>query len=389
LRRHNLGVVFQLIAGSPEPLSRAELAARATLTRATATALVDQLVRAGIVEEMDQRVSGRAGRPAIPVRAARGTMVGLGLEVNVDYLGARAIDLAGEVIAERIEPDDFSGRAPEDVLGELARVCRTVRAAATRRHARVLGAALAVPGPVDRPLGPLRLAPNLGWVDVDVATPLGRALRVPLFKVDNEASLAARAELAARDSSTASALAKGFIYVSGGIGIGAGIVEPGGVYGGAHGWAGEIGHVAVYPNGRVCRCGSKGCLEQYAGRRAIAAGAGLGADTAAAAIAQRAGDGHPPTLAALHRAGVALGIALAGAVNLMDIPAVVLGADLALLAPYVSDDVAAQLRQRVLALHWSGRSEAVLPAVAPALPAMTGAALIVTDSVVSDPAAYL
>ncbi|MDR1186589.1 MAG: MarR family transcriptional regulator, partial [Bifidobacteriaceae bacterium] len=234
LRRHNLAVVYQLVAGAPQPLSRAEIAERAGVTRATATSLVDQLVASRLVEELDARLSGRAGRPARPVCPARGTVIGLGLEVNVDYLGVRAIDLAGDVVAERVVSGDLSGRAPAETLTRLATAAKTVRRAAVRRGARIAGAALAVPGPVDRPLGPLRLAPNLGWVDVDVAGMLGRLLgATPLVRVDNEACLAARAERHARVrreqvpgySPASGPPAGGFIYVSGGIGIGAGIVE--------------------------------------------------------------------------------------------------------------------------------------------------------------------
>jgi predicted NBD/HSP70 family sugar kinase len=255
----------------------------------------------------------------------------------------------------------------------------------------------------------LRLAPNLGWKHLDIADCLDPLLGTPLVRVDNEASLAARAELFARGpaappqgASTAPvaqsaraegevgspALASGFIYVSGGIGIGAGIVEPGGLYAGAHGWAGEIGHVAVYPHGRPCRCGSTGCLEQYAGRRAIAVDAGLAAGTPVVQIARLAAARQPRVLGALRAAGTALGIALAGAVNLTDIPAVVLGADLGLLAPHLRETITAELRRRVLAFRWSG-GETVLSSLAPVLPAMTGAALTVTDGVAADPVAYL
>jgi predicted NBD/HSP70 family sugar kinase len=105
-------------------------------------------------------------------------------------------------------------------------------------------------------------------------------------------------------------------------------------------------------------------------------------------MAHLAVDRQPRVVAALRVAGKVLGIALANAVNFVDIPVVVLGADLAVLAPHVSDAVATQLRRRVLALRWSGEPR-VVRALAPPLPAMTGAALAVTDSLAADPAAYL
>jgi predicted NBD/HSP70 family sugar kinase len=381
--------VYQLLAGADEPLSRANVAELAGLTRATATSLVDQLLGAGLVEELDARMSGRAGRPATPVRPARGTVVGLGLEVNVDYLGARAIDLTGEVIAEQVVPDDFGGSDPDQALAALAQAAKSVQRGALKRGARIVGAALAVPGPVDRPLGPLRLAPNLGWSNVDVAAILARLMPVRLIRVDNEASLAARAESAARAAAASWAPTDGFIYVSGGIGIGSAIVEGPDMYAGAHGWAGELGHVTVYPDGRACRCGATGCLEQYAGRRAVAVSSGLPPTTSGAELANLAAAGRVPVRSALADAGRALGIALAGTVNLVDIPTVVLGGDLAVLAPYLAAPITAELSNRVLASHWAPDSGAVLAAMALDLPAMTGAGLAVVDHVAADPAAHL
>jgi predicted NBD/HSP70 family sugar kinase len=410
---------------------------------------VDRLVAAGLVEELDLRASGRAGRPATPVRVARGTMVALGLEINPDYLGARAVDLAGNTVFERVEQREVAGMEPGEALAALAEILRAVRSAARRRSAQILGAGLAVPGAVDRPLGPLRIAPNLGWKDVDIAGLLGRVVRTPLVRLDNEASFAARAELQARrllgssagrsgspasrrhqhpehlepcpappdaapaDTSPENAgpgavedrsptpefprrnpvtswnAARGFIYVSGGIGVGAGIVQGAAPYGGAHGWAGELGHVTVYPGGRTCRCGANGCLEQYASRSAVAAAAGLPLTTSIHQLVRLAEAKTPQVEVALADAGTALGIALAGAVNLMDIGTVVLGGDLAMLSPYISGNVTAELRRRVLAARWSGAYGRVETAIGPAYPAMTGAALAVADLVASDPAAYL
>jgi predicted ArsR family transcriptional regulator len=84
LRAHNLQMVLDLLARSPEPISRADVAAQAGVTRATATSLVDALVAAGLAEELPPVFSGRAGRPAIPVRIARGTLAGVGAEIGVD-----------------------------------------------------------------------------------------------------------------------------------------------------------------------------------------------------------------------------------------------------------------------------------------------------------------
>jgi predicted NBD/HSP70 family sugar kinase len=94
---------------------------------------------------------------------------------------------------------------------------------------------------------------------------------------------------------------------------------------GSAGWAGEVGHVCVDPDGPACRCGSTGCLEQYAGRHALLAAAGLPLDTPPAEVVARASAGDADVRRALDAAARALGVALAGVVNVLDLPAVVLG----------------------------------------------------------------
>ena len=138
------------------------------------------------------------------------------------------------------------------------------------------GSCLAVPGLVDRMVGPLRLAPNLGWRDVDVVGEFHShpATADVAIRLDNEATLGGRAE--------ADALRPGgvlsFLYLSGEVGIGGALVVDGTVFGGRHGWSGEIGHTVVDPAGPLCRCGSTGCLEQYAGKDALMRSAGLDLD---------------------------------------------------------------------------------------------------------------
>ncbi|MDR1117788.1 MAG: ROK family protein, partial [Bifidobacteriaceae bacterium] len=269
LRRHNLRLVYQAVARAADPLSRAQLGALVGGSRATASALVDALIAGRLLEELDVRSSGRAGRPATPVRVARGTLAGLGLEINVDYVAAQAVDLAGEVLVELVEPASPGDGTPDAAARDLAAAASQVVGELSRRDIPVVGATVAVPGPVDRTTGILRSAPNLGWGPVDLLPLLREESGLDPLGIDNEATLAARAELAAGGDPSAT-----FLYISGGVGIGGGIVQGGALQTGCHGWAGELGHVTVDTSGPPCACGSNGCLEQYAGRRAILAAAG-------------------------------------------------------------------------------------------------------------------
>lgn len=342
LREHNLGLVLRQVASAPRPPSRADIAAATSLTRATVSALVDDLITGRLLAEVGPAPRAGAGRPAAGLVLAANGPAGLGLEINIDYLAACVVDLAGAVRHHRVLRADQRPRRPDEVLGELSELAAKARAGAEREGVEVAGAAVAVPGLVDAG-GLVRLAPNLGWRDVDV--PDGLGLEGLTVTVDNEANLAALGELHAGQQGPAS-----FLYVSGEIGIGAGIVLNGALYRGARGWSGELGHVAVRPDGPTCRCGAKGCLEQYSGQEAILRAAGT-ADTDE--LMRRAEAGDPVTRAALASAGTALGVAVAGVVNVLDLDTVVLGGVYAPLSRWLCPAVEAEVERRVLTAGWS------------------------------------
>src|SRR4051794_5386649 len=243
MRDQNLGVALRGIVGAAEPPSRAQLAASEGLARATVSGLVDDLIEARLVRELEPAQTQRAGRPAVPLAPARGTVAGVGMEVNVDYLGVRAIDLAGDVLAQHVELDDLRASDPDDVLDRLSALAAPVVDKLRAGGVQVAGTALALPGLVDRVVGPLRVAPNLGWRDVDVVARVSAhpALADLAPRVGNEANLAARAEAHVRRGGVAPT----FAYVSGEVGIGGALVLDGALFRGRHGWSGEIGHVVV------------------------------------------------------------------------------------------------------------------------------------------------
>jgi predicted NBD/HSP70 family sugar kinase len=393
VRDHNLGLVLRHVVDAPQPVSRADVAAATGLTRSTVSSLVEVLVEADLVVEVGpgRRVGGGAGRPGIGLVASPRRVAGLGLELNVDYLAACVLDLTGAVRHRVVVERDMRGTGATRSVAALARVARRALAAAADEHLTVTGAAVALPGLVHAPDGLLRLAPNLGWRDVDVIALLSREpLLAPLrsrsaLSVDNEANLAALAELDdSRRRPDAVGSRDSFVYVSGEIGVGAGIVLDGRVFRGAHGWGGEVGHLPVDPDGPPCRCGSHGCLEQYAGLEAVLRAAGRTSlvDLVGAAEAE-----DPATLQALADAGRALGLVVSSVVNLVDVSTVVLGGTYAVLAEWLRPSVESQLAERVLARSWSPVTLRVSSLGGDA--AILGAAGSVVRSVVLHPADLL
>lgn len=378
LREHNLGLVLDLIVRAPRPPSRAEIATATGLTRATVSVLVDRLIAGHLVTELDPLPAQRAGRPAVPLVPTAGTVAGVGLEVNVDYLAVRVQDLTATQLAGRIETGDFRRSDPATVLHRLAELF-----AAVVQDRPVAAVCVAVPGLVDRVGGVLRLAPNLGWRDVDVAAVLTShpALQAVAVRIDNEATLGARAEVEVRRDGGS------FIYVSGEVGIGGALVQDGAVHSGRHGWSGEIGHTAVDPDGPPCACGSSGCLEQYAGKDALFAAAGLDQDLPVTALIEQVDGGDGRARAAVDTAARALGIALANAINLVDVDTVVLGGIYRPLAPLLTPGISAQLRRRVLSAPW--RQVTLDPASAQEPAALHGASWAALSTVLDDPDGWL
>ena len=183
------------------------------------------------------------------------------------------------------------------------------------------------------------------------------------------------------------------MFVSGEIGVGAGIVIGGELFRGVSGLGGELGHVTVDPFGASCGCGGRGCLERVAGREALLKAAGLPTESAAshggggpaADLLRSALAGEVVTLNALERAGTALGIALSAFLNVLDLPVVVLGGFYADLAPWLLEPVNAELRDRVVNHPWSS-IEVVVSSLGTEA-AVRGAAAVSTRRIIEDPAA--
>lgn len=390
VRRHNLSLVLRVVRDEGE-VTRAAVAARVGLTRAAVSSLVEQLLAGGFLVESGKTFSGQAGRPGTVLKVARTGPAGLGVEINIDYVSVCVVDLAGTDRVRLTTHLDNRGAPPEDVLARAARIAARTLESAAEQDLRPAGVQLAVPGLVSG--GSVRQAPNLGWNRVAAEGVFAQALSrlwprgrpLPVGS-DNEANSAALAELWFGGLDRV----RSFLYLTGEIGVGGALVVDGELLRGAHGFAGEIGHVVVDADGPECRCGARGCLEQYAGQAALLRNAGLEQQAGVPAVAeleQRARQGDPRAVGAIVEAGRRLGLVLSGAVNLVDPDAVVLGGVYRLLMPWLAPAVQRELAGRVVSGLWSGGEER-LRASSSSGDAARGAAALVVRDVLSDPVAY-
>jgi predicted NBD/HSP70 family sugar kinase len=331
VRRSNLALVLGRIADASAGIhpSRAQVATSTGLTKASVSSLVQDLLEAGLVREVGPSQTAR-GRPGVglELNPARAVM---GMEINVDYIAAGVVDLSGVLLTQEFQEFDNRGRGSAPTLAALARLAARVRNTARERGVQVLGGGLAVPGLVDPAAARILTAPNLGWSNIDLdfgallpEVPLG----VALF---NEANAAAMAELRYRPDGRSN-----FLFVSGEVGVGGGLVIESELFTGPEGHAGEVGHVVVDPGGAECSCGSTGCLETVAGQDTIIAAAGLAINTgdrtnAMSTLLQALAAEDPAALQAVVRAAWYLGVALASTARIVDISSLILGGHFATL----------------------------------------------------------
>ncbi|WP_426226132.1 ROK family protein [Pseudarthrobacter sp. DSP2-3-2b1] len=346
VRRANLALVLGRIAkaGAGTHLTRAQIAVSTRLTKASVSSLVLDLIDAGIIREIGLKPQGERGRPGVGLELNPANAV-LGMEINVDYISAGLTDLAGNLLLQEVRERDNRGTAPAAVAAALARLAAELRDAARARGIRVLGGGLAVPGLVDPKSGTVIAAPNLGWNNESLDLP-ALVPNVPLgTTLFNEANAAALAEVRYRPAGDAD-----FLFVSGEVGVGGGLVIGSELFTGPHGHAGELGHVVVQPEGAACSCGGRGCLETVAGQDAIFVAAGVttnrqqnaqlsAAPSRSESLAQllaalAAGDAD--ALDAVARAGHYLGVAVASTVRLLNISSVVLGGHFAILGEWIT-----------------------------------------------------
>jgi len=325
LRDLNQSIVLNLIA-ERGPLSRADLARLGGLPAATITRIVADFVAAGLIMETASDESSGGRRPILlRVNPVAGHVVGV--KVREDTLTVALCDLGCTVVhqCEADLPDIEPHRAVATIA---AAVERCIGEAGVARPG-VLGVGIGLSGLIDSSRGLCRYSAILDWRDVDLGPALEYKLRLPV-RVDNDVNTLAVAER----QFGAGRGAANFLLITIGRGVGLGIVVGGEIYRGAHGGAGEFGHMTVdtSPDAPACNCGKRGCLEAVASdygilRAATGAESGRHVEGAMQVVLDRAAAGDGDVRAIFERAGAAIGIAIANLINIFDPALVLLGGE--------------------------------------------------------------
>jgi predicted NBD/HSP70 family sugar kinase len=304
------------------PIARNEIAQQLSLSPATVSKAVRPMLKAGYLVEVEESdgVLARPGRPVVPLRVVAEREFVIGIKLAGGYAVGVAVDLLAKVRSTRATTLD--SHHVDHVLASLADLVDGLRADVGGQVSRV---GVGVGGHIDAALGLVRYAPFLEWRDVALADRLTARTGLPVV-VENDVNSLTVAE----QWFGAGVGVPSFAVVTIGAGVGCGLVVDGALVHGAHGLAGELGHVPIQLDGPECRCGNQGCVETLASDWAIlervrrATGDGAADINAAAGLAR---DGDREAMAAFTVAGEALGRALAIVANLLNPHRIVLSGE--------------------------------------------------------------
>jgi len=312
LRDLNVSLLIELVRrfGS---ISRAELARQSQLSAPTVSVIVAHLLERRIFSEVAPAPS-TGGRPPLLLRLNPRAGYVVGIKLRGDGLTTVVCDLDAQVVASGEVAATLVGD-PLAAIDAIAQATRGVLADAGVTRSKVLGVGIGLSGVIDSNGGICRFSHLLQWEDVALAEPLSRRLRLPVW-VDNDVKTLAIAEKWVGEG----VLARDFITLSVGRGVGLGIVIDRALYRGATGGAGEIGHVIVDPDGPACECGRRGCLEAFVGERALClkVGARLGREVSRDELVELVNSGDERAVEVVDEAGRILGLAVANVVTLLN-----------------------------------------------------------------------
>lgn len=257
IKRMNTNLIINTIRDKGF-VSRTEIAKITGLTPATVTNITAQLIEQRLICEARRGLSS-GGRKPVLLHLNENAHSIVGIYIGSTHIEIILSNLGAKIIKRELLPID-SSRDPYDILNDAANIVLDIVDPKTP----VMGVGIGVHGIVDPEKGVSIFAPNLGWHDVKIKGFFEGKLPVPVF-VDNDVRLMSLGEnqfgIARRESN--------FVFLYIGFGIGGSIVIDDAIYKGSAYASGEIGHTTIIPDGPLCSCGNRGCLEGLASEAAM------------------------------------------------------------------------------------------------------------------------
>ncbi|MGP8201687.1 MAG: ROK family protein [Limisphaerales bacterium] len=253
----NSRIVLNLVR-KHQPVSRADLMRFSGLQRSTVSAIAERLIADRWLREGARGNLPRGRRPTyLHLNAERCAVIGVDVQPGTTAMAVA--NMEARFLVQEFMP------TPKDPADFILRLCRRIKDL-LRAHPKhsYEGIGISLPGRIDASADRLIYAPNLGWGDLNLKTPIEKAIGLPV-KLENAANACALAELWSGQHSES---VRNLLTVTVSDGIGVGMIMNGQLIRGSSGMAGEFGHVVLMPDGPLCRCGRNGCWETLASNSA-------------------------------------------------------------------------------------------------------------------------
>lgn len=379
---HNSRLVLRTIYDYGE-ISRANLARLTQLTRTTVSDVVAELIERGLVQEIGHGPTA-VGRTPILLGVVDDSRQVVAVNVANEDIHGALVNLRGSI--RHRSTLRLPSRDGDAVLDAVYRVVDDLVRAATRP---LLGIGINTPGLIDTSSGVVLRAVNFDWQDLPLRDLLQQRYSLPVYLANDSHTVALAEYMFGRSHDTPN-----LVVIKVGQGIGAGIILNGEVFYGDGYGAGEIGHVVVEPNGTVCKCGNRGCLETVASsgevvrrarelfladgdsalRRFAPDADSITVETVARAL--QAGDAGARRI--VEKAGRSLAIAIANLVGVLNIRRIVVTGRIAPFGATLQDAIQAELARRALPALVRG-TELEVVAQGPDTMMLGAAALLLTN----------
>lgn len=320
------------------PISRADIARQTALQRSTVSAIVDDLLFDGLIEEIGTGDSTGGRKPTL-LKLRTGIPVAIGIDMTPRATTIALADLAGRVLQKETFPTS------PDVDFMSAQIIEKVEKYVLKNKKHHLEVGISVPGVADQMTGNIRYIPYFQWSNWDISRQITDKTNLHVT-IDNDANAIALAELWFGEEITGRA--RNFIAVWVGEGIGTGIIFDGQIYRGEKGAAGEFGHMIIGENAPVeCSCGSRNCWEAYASEKAVMSryrnqiknNASKNADINMEQLIKLAHEGEKEALQALRETAKYLGIGISNLIIGFSPQAVIISGTIAKAWDLIKDEI--------------------------------------------------
>lgn len=256
IKQNNLKMILDIIK-SKRSISRAEIVKITNMSPTSVSRIVGSLIDLGLVKETETS-SGGVGRKAILLDLDLESVMTIGVYINKHIINVGIVNFGGEILYKdkiELKPKDIH---PDILISKACELIRDTIKNSKINSSKIIGIGVSLPGIINSKNGEVIFSAPLSWENVHIAQAIESELNIKTI-VDNDVKLEALAEslYGVGKNSGKTAL------VNFGRGVGSALIIDGEIFRGVTNIAGEIGHITIDPNGILCECGRRGCLQTF------------------------------------------------------------------------------------------------------------------------------